>query len=243
MYHATFFSLGPARHIPGSDHTTMTNVHPESRKEFQLERLILFTDAVFAIAITLLIIEIKVPELTGNEATEGALISYLGHLIPRFAGFFISFMLIGMYWTRHHFLFGFVIDYTPKLIWLNMLFLLSIVLMPFSTGLFGEFSTPATIHLKTPLIFYVANVCATGFLLYFLWAYIGNPANGVASQALTPGIVHDAKQRALVVSLVFALTIGMAMIDTYASRYFPILTPVFLRVAKRLFPGTLSQTV
>ena len=130
----------------------MTNVHPESRKEFQLERLILFTDAVFAIAITLLIIEIKVPEMHGDEATEGALVRSMLHLIPKFAGFFISFMLIGMYWTRHHFLFGFVVDYTPKLIWLNLLFLVSIVLMPFSTGHFGQRPQRLSVLQKTPLI-------------------------------------------------------------------------------------------
>ena len=61
--------------------------------------------------------------------------------------------------------------------------------------------------------------------------------NGVASPALSPGVVHDAKQRALVVSLVFALTIGVALINPYALRYFPLLTPVFLRLAKRFFPG------
>jgi uncharacterized membrane protein len=212
----------------------MTNVHPESRREFQLERLILFTDAVFAIAITLLIIEIKIPEMHGDGATEGALLSSMAHLIPKFAGFFISFMLIGMYWTRHHFLFGFVVDYTPKLIWLNMMFLLSIVLMPFSTGLFGEYSVPDSIYLKTPLIVYVTNVCMSGVTLFFLWRYIGNPANGVADPSLPQVIVRESKQRAFVVSLVFALTIAVAFIDPYAARYFPILTPAFLRVARKL---------
>lgn len=212
----------------------MTNSHPDSRREFQLERLILFTDAVFAIAITLLIIEIKVPEFHGDEATDAVLGYALLHLIPKFAGFFISFMLIGMYWTRHHFLFGFITDYTPRLIWLNMIFLLSIVLMPFSTGFFGEYSVPASVHLKAPLIFYVGNVCITGFLLYLLWRYVGDPRNGVASPALTPEIVRQAQTRAFVVSLVFGLTIGVAFIDPFASRYFSILTPVFLRIAKRI---------
>lgn len=211
----------------------MTNVHPESRKEFQLERLILFTDAVFAIAITLLIIEIKIPELHGDEATEGALVHSMVRLIPKFAGFFISFMLIGMYWTRHHFLFGFVVDYTPKLIWLNLLFLVSIVLMPFSTGLFGEYSVPDAIYLKTPLIIYVANVCLSGIMLFLLWQYVGDPANGVADPSLPREVVRESKQRAFVVSLVFALTIAVAFINPYAARYFPILTPVILRVAKR----------
>jgi uncharacterized membrane protein len=212
----------------------MTNIHPESRREFQLERLILFTDAVFAIAITLLIIEIKVPELHGEEATDAALVSSLFHLLPKFAGFIISFGLIGMYWTRHHFLFGFVVDYTPTLIALNLLFLFSIVLMPFSTGIFGEYSVPSAIGLKTPLIFYVANICITGFLLYFLWRYVGDQTNGVASPALSGDIVRQAQQRAFFVSLVFALTIVVAFINPYASRYFPLVTPVVLRIVKRI---------
>jgi uncharacterized membrane protein len=212
----------------------MSNVHPDSRKEFQLERLILFSDAVFAIAITLLIIEIKVPELHGPELSEASLVNEVVHLIPKFAGFFISFMLIGMYWTRHHFLFGFLVDYTPKLTVLNLIFLLSIVLMPFSTGIFGEYSVPSAIYLKTPLIIYVANVCFSGFVLYLLWRYIGNPANGVADPSLSPSIVKDAKLRAGLVTIIFALTVAVAFINPYVARYFPIITPAVLRVAKRI---------
>ena len=72
--------------------------HPDTafehhdRAEFQLERLILFTDAVFAIAITLLVIEIKVPEL--HHRTEQEAIDGLLQLIPKFVGFFISFFII-----------------------------------------------------------------------------------------------------------------------------------------------------
>ena len=92
-------------------------LHNELRKEFQLERMILFSDAVFAIAITLLVIEIKIP---GKEELEGpvsdrSILNALGHLIPKFVGFLISFMLIGLYWTVHHRMFGFVTSYTRKL--------------------------------------------------------------------------------------------------------------------------------
>src|SRR5215217_7060989 len=98
-------------------------LHSELKKEFQLERLILFSDAVFAIAITLLVIEIKVPELHGEEATEKALLHRVALLIPKFLGFIVSFVLIGIYWAVHHRLFGFVTNYSRKLIVLNLFFL------------------------------------------------------------------------------------------------------------------------
>ena len=100
----------------------MDHLEQELKKEFQLERLILFSDAVFAIAITLLVIEIKVPELHGEDVSEQALLHGMVHLIPKFIGFFISFILIGLYWTIHHRMFGYVTDYTPKLLWLNLAF-------------------------------------------------------------------------------------------------------------------------
>src|SRR3954463_13492611 len=86
-------------------------LHNELRKEFQLERLILFSDAVFAIAITLLVIEIKIPdkEFLREHAglSDATILHALSQLIPKFIGFFISFLLIGLYWSIHHRMFGF----------------------------------------------------------------------------------------------------------------------------------------
>jgi uncharacterized membrane protein len=72
-----------------------TAPHHHERTKFQLERLILFTDAVFAIAITLLVIEIRVPEL--HHATEAGAVQGLLQLISKFIGFFISFFVIAVY--------------------------------------------------------------------------------------------------------------------------------------------------
>lgn len=207
--------------------------HEDPRRAFQLERLILFSDAVFAIAITLLAIELKVPSMHDGIANETDLFWAVAHLGPKFLSFLISFMLIGMYWTRHHALFGYVVDYTPKLLWLNLFFLLSVVLMPFSTGIFGEYSTPRTIHYITPLIIYVANICYSGFMLFFLWRYVGNPGNKVSDDSLTPEITHSAKTRAVVISSVFALTIPVAFINAYAARYVPLLIPIVFRLVNR----------
>src|SRR5690349_5303282 len=93
-------------------------LHNEHKKQFQLERFVLFSDAVFAIAITLLVIEIKIPELHSDTEplTDSALLHSLGQLIPKFIGFIISFLLIGLYWTIHHRMFGYVTSYDRKLL-------------------------------------------------------------------------------------------------------------------------------
>ena len=126
-----------------------------------------------------------------------------------------------------------MVDYTPKLLWLNLFFLLSVVLMPFSTGIFGEYSTPSTIHYITPLAFYVLNLCYSGFMLFFLWRYVGDPANKVSDGSLTPEITRAAKIRAVVISSVFALMIPVAFINAWAARYVPLLIPLVLRLVSR----------
>ena len=119
----------------------MSQLHNELKKEFQLERLVLFSYAVFAIAITLLVLEIKIPEKSAMpEISDKEILLALSHLIPKFIGFVISFMFIGLYWTIHHRMFGFVTAYNKRLMVLNLIFLFFIVLMPFSTGLYSEFA-------------------------------------------------------------------------------------------------------
>lgn len=212
-----------------------TNLHSEIKKEFQLERLILFSDAVFAIAITLLAIEIKVPELSHHGISETALLHALAQLVPKFVGFLVSFFLVGLYWTIHHRMFGFVVAYTPKLAWLNLGFLLSIVLMPFSTGLFGEYSRPGSMDLKTPLIVYDANICLTGIMNYWLWSYLARPENEVAAGFPNRAFVQFAKTRALVVPFIFCLSIPISFFDPYLARYVPILIPGVMRLLRRFF--------
>ena len=211
------------------------NLHNELRKEFQLERLILFSDAVFAIAITLLVIEIKIPELHEN-VSDKALLQSLAHLIPEFIGFIVSFMMIGLYWTVHHRMFGFVTSYSPKLLILNLVFLFFVALMPFSTGFYSEYAGPDMFRhqLMVPMIFYVLNFCGMGFLNYFMWVYITNPKNKVAEPPVDLLLVRQARASSLVVPIVFLAMIPVAYFtNVIFAAYMPMLIPVILRILKK----------
>ena len=210
-------------------------LHQELKKEFQLERMIFFSDAVFAIAITLMVLEIKIPDFHEN-VSDKALLQALGHLIPKFLGFVISFMLIGLYWTVHHRMFGFVTNYNRRLLWLNLFFLFFIVLMPFSTGFYGEYSGSElfTKQLKVPMTFYVLNFCCVGFINYFTWIYITNPKNKLIEQAIDPAVIKQAKLRALVVPIIFFMMLPVAYVfNVMAAVYVPMLIPLILRIMRR----------
>src|SRR5258708_10318293 len=208
-----------------------THLHNEHKKEFQLERLILFSDAVFAIAITLLAIEIKVPELPEGKITESLLLESLAREIPKMIGFLISFFIIGLYWTVHHRMFGFVVNYTPRLLWLNLIFLLSIVLMPFSTAFYSEY---IYLLLKTPAILYTCNICFLGIMNYALWRYISKPRRGLV-EGTDRGMIRYFSLRALLVPVVFIVTLGDYLVTPVIAVYIPMLIPVIMYVAKKVF--------
>jgi uncharacterized membrane protein len=211
----------------------MKNLHHHSKKEFQVERVVVFSDAVFAIAITLLIIDIKVPELNGIAITEHNFLKELFALLPKFLGFLISFFLIGLYWHIHHRMFGYVINYNGKLIWLNLLFLFSIVLMPFSTAVYSEYSAPKYFNLLSPYAVYVFNICLTGFLNYLMWSFIGNPKNELTEDFPSGGFLHEAKVRSLLIPVMFILSLLTAtFVNPILGRFVLFLIPVAMSLVR-----------
>lgn len=210
-------------------------LHNELRKEFQLERIILFSDAVFAIAITLLVIEIKIPEIHEN-VSDKALLHGLKHLIPKFIGFLISFMLIGLYWTIHHRMFGFVTSYDKKLLLLNLFFLFFVALMPFSMGFYSEYTGADLIRkqLKVPMTFYVLNIFFLGIINYFMWRHVTNPKNKLAEPPIDPLFAKMAKMRSLVVPVIFLCMLPIAYLtNVLIAVYVPMLIPVILSIFRK----------
>jgi uncharacterized membrane protein len=216
--------------------TLMDRLQHELKKEFQLERMILFSDAVFAIAITLLVLELKSPEASEAKNDE-ALAHHLLRLIPKFSGFLISFFLIGLYWTVHHRIFAYVINYNRRLIWLNLFFLFFIVLMPFTTSIYGNFSVamfrPGA-DLKIPLLLYALNVTLVGVLNCFLWLYISNPKHQLSFVDRKDPEVNVFMKRSLVVPLAFLTMIPVAyLVDVRLAVYVPMFIPLFMRLLIR----------
>lgn len=129
----------------------------------QLERLTFFSDAVFAIAITLLIIEVHVPHL--DTRADDAYLQALAALQPSFMGFVLSFLVIGALWVAHHRVFGMLTDYGPSIMWPNMLLLMTVAFMPFATALLS--SNPGA---RVPEVFYAATLLVAGLLQFILFA-------------------------------------------------------------------------
>jgi len=209
-----------------------TPIHNELKKEFQLERMILFSDAVFAIAITLLAIEIKVPELNRHTATDEQLWHELGELIPKFIGFFVSFFIIGLYWTIHHRMFGFVVNYTTRLLWLNLIFLLAVVLMPFSTAFYSVYIIRL---LQTPVIIYVVNIVFLGVMNFILWLYVTNPKRNLV-EGLPPNEKKYFAIRAITVPFIFiVVALVYLLISPHVAIWVPPVIPLVMRILRYWF--------
>ncbi len=101
------------------------------------DRVVLFSDAVFAIAITLLVIEIKIP--AHDKVAALGVLGAMSELIPLFIGYVVSFLVISLFWTGHLQTWKYVTRIKSDLVWLNIFELLFVAMMPFTTGLYTEY--------------------------------------------------------------------------------------------------------
>ena len=216
----------------------MNPLHNELKKEFQIERMILFSDAVFAIAITLLAIELKVPAIL-HDVTDHKLAESLLEMIPKFIGFLISFLIIGQYWTTHHRLFGFVVNYNLRLMWLNLFFLLAVVLMPFTSAFYSEY---ISYFLKAPVILYIGNICFLGVMNYLMWRYVSNPRHGL-SEGLAKPLANYFSMRAIVVPIIFLIMMLVYFIFPRIAVWMPAIIPTAIGLLSRMYKKRLNLAI
>ena len=141
-------------------------VKEEIRKEFQLDRIVLFSDAVFAIVITLMAIEIHLPHIPG-ELTHAVLVDQLIHLAPVIIAYMGSFLYIGFSWYHHFQTFSLLKDYDGGLIFRNLFLLFFIGFFPFSASLVANSN-----GLYLPIAIYFSVVLACSLCQMRLQHYI-----------------------------------------------------------------------
>lgn len=124
-----------------------------------------FSDAIFAIAITLLVLEVKVP--SSADLAEYGTAGVLSKLTTSFISLLISFVVTALYWRSHLAMTQFVRTYDNRLLWLNLWLLLFVVLLPFSTGFYAK-----NFNQDGPFIFYCFNLVAIGIFNYAMIRYI-----------------------------------------------------------------------
>lgn len=146
-------------------------------------RLETLADGVFAIVMTLMVLELAVPAVTPGD--DRALAEALGDMVPEFLIYALSFLVLGAYWLIHKMLFESFLSADPPMIWIHIVFLMAIALLPFSTALVGEHGAGTTTAL-----FYGGNIWLAFFLLWSMWLYATGERRLVADdldQALIKG--------------------------------------------------------
>ncbi len=189
----------------------MSDGKPETGLLF--ERMVFFSDAVFAIAITLLVLDLKLPP--GSHGVVD-----LDAIGPKLFGFALSFLVIGNYWLNHHHLFGTVRADDGLVRVVNLAFLAGVIFLPFPTSVIAEFQpTSSSVQL------YALTVAAVGFLLMLLTVVARRAA--LLRPGETRGETARAVLRSLGAPLMFLATSFVAASDPrLAMRLWWLLIPV-----------------
>jgi len=174
----------------------------------EYDRVLFFSDAIFAIAITLLVLEIRVPGYDNNPAAE------IHHALPHMFSFGISFVVIGLFWMGHHSISRYIAAFDRSLIAINLLFLGTIAFLPYPTGLLSERNSelawPAT-------VFYAGCIAAAGLAELAIWRY------AIARDLLTPEAIPALRRsvtlRLLIAPVVFLLSIPIAFYSPNVATY------------------------
>lgn len=179
-------------------------LYPRDSPEFG--RVLTFSDGLFAIAMTLLVVGIEVPDLEDPDSV-GDLADALNDLSPSFISFFISFAVIGRYWAAHHQFFSLLRAMDQKLIVLNLIYLGFVAFLPFPTALLGTLS-------ENPLsvaVYAVAVAVVSGMeVVLFRRAHV----DGLMTRKLSPEVYRWGVISSLSPVLFFLLSIPIAFVNT-----------------------------
>jgi uncharacterized membrane protein len=184
-------------------------------------RIEALADGIFAIAMTLLVLNLALPE--AGKGLTGLHSLLFGQLDNLFC-YALSFVLLAIFWIRHHQQFHFIKRTDGKHLWINIFFLMFVALMPFSTSLVGDYSNEPLAE-----VFFGSNIFMLSMLLLCSWTYATNHHRLVDPSLDAPRIAL-AKKRGTVTMLVAVLAMGLSFVNPQISSLAYLLIPVFLGV-------------
>ncbi len=194
--------------------TPEQNLYPKQR----LESL---CDALFAIAMTLMILDLKTPENIPPNLVEEELPGALIALLPAIEAYAVSFIILGIFWFRHQLQFKYLKAVNGIMFTINITFLLIIGFVPFSVGLKIRYP-----HYDLPTIIYLSNLLLVSIMLFWQWFYISKN-DAVTDEGLTP----ELKKRLLVMSVIpigiFAISLAVSFYNVRAAMYVIYFDPLF----------------
>lgn len=187
-------------------------------------RLEAFSDAVLAIIITIMVLELKVPHGTG--------LAVLGPLIPVFLSYVLSFIFLGIYWSNHHHLLHAVQHVNGRILWANLHLLFWLSLIPFVTGWMGENHFAAW-----PVAFYGA-VLLLAAIAYFILARVLISYHGKDS-ALAKALGKDVKAK---LSMVFyVVAIPLSFVNSWLACALYVMVAIMWLIPDRRIEGALVE--
>jgi len=185
---------------------------PRRVRGFEKNRLEALIDGIFAVALTLLVLDIKLPDsatFSSNDQLWAKLLSLERH----FAIYVISFIVIAMYWISHHIHFHFIRYTDRRLIWINMVYLLLISFVPFATDLVGDHK-----DLILPCEIYGVTLLALSGVSFLHLDYLSRHPY-LTSKELTPEVVRLIKRRILLFTIIPIISMIIAFYSTLLSLY------------------------
>jgi uncharacterized membrane protein len=191
-----------------------------------LDRLAALSDGIFAVAMTLLVLDLHVPA-SGQVHTEYELFHALAALGPQWLTYGMSFLTLGIFWAGQQTQLNHLGDGTRDLTWIHLFFLFSITLMPLSTRLLGEFIT-----YRLALCLYWFNIFVPGATLYWSWVY-ATRAGLINSD--TPDAVRGSICRRIVIAQsLYAAATALCVFSTWVSIAAIVVVQLNYAVAPRL---------
>lgn len=198
-----------------------------------VERLAALSDGIFAVAMTLLVLDLRVPAAEAVHS-EHDLWRALVVLSPRIVIFLMSVMTLGIFWVGQQTQLNHFARADRNLAWIHIAFLCAVALTPFSTSLLAEF-----IHYRIALIVYWFNILLLGATLYWSWSYATRAA--LLSDDL-PSDIHPAVVRRIVIAQsLYAAGAALCFFDTYYSIAAIVLVQINYAIAPRFCWGLFSR--